>query len=175
MDIWRIKNPEIKSFTWCQNSPQIFCRLDYWFIFNNLQDWIKSTDIIPALKNRSFRNFARRGRQRAKTCERSRLLENETAFILDDTIYSQEISPLIPKWVSEGQKELSDASSVWEGTKFNIRDYAIRFSKKRARSRKDKEAQLEKEYASAKQIYEIDSCENNLNMLITAREKIISF
>ena len=49
------------------------------------------------------------------------------------------------------------------------------FSKKRARSRKVKEAQLEKVYASAKQIYENDSCENNLNMLIMAREKPESF
>ena len=59
--------------------------------------------------------------------------------------------------------------------KFNIRDHAIQFSKKSARSRKEKEAQLEKEYVSAKQIYENDSCENNLNMLITAREKMESF
>ena len=95
--------------------------------------------------------------------------------ILEDTIYTQEISLLIPKWVSEGQKELSDARSVWEWTKFNIRDHAIRFSKKRARSRKDKEAQLEKTYGSAKQIYENDSCENSLNSLITAREKLEIF
>jgi len=39
----------------------------------------------------------------------------------------------------------------------------------------DQEAQLEKEYASAKQIYENDSCENNLNMLIKVREEIESF
>jgi len=67
---------------------------------------------------------------------------------------------------------LSDDRSDWEWTKFNIRSHAIQFSKKRARSRKDQETQLEKEYVSAKQIYENDSCENNLNMLITIREKI---
>ena len=50
--------------------------------------------------------------------------------ILDDTIYTQEISLLIPKWVSEGQKELSDARSVWEGTKCSISNHAIRFSRK---------------------------------------------
>ena len=50
VDIWHVKNPDIKSFNWCQHSPQIFCRLDYWFISNNLQDWIKSTDIIPVLR-----------------------------------------------------------------------------------------------------------------------------
>ena len=54
--------------------------------------------------------------------------------ILDDSIEIQEISLLIPKWTVEGQKELSDDRSVWEGIKFNIRDHAIQFSKKRARS-----------------------------------------
>ena len=174
VDIWRVKNPEIKSFTWCQNSPQIFCRLDYWFISNNLQDWIKSTDMVPALKTDHSAILLVVEDKELKHAKGQGFWKMNCA-ILDDTIYTQEISLLISKWVSDGQKELSDARSVWEWTKFNIRDHAIRFSKKRARSRKDKEAQLEKEYASAKQIYEIDSCENNLNMLITAREKIESF
>ena len=95
--------------------------------------------------------------------------------ILGDSLYIEEISNLLPKWVDEGQKELSDDRSVWEWTKFDIRNHAIQFPKKAARSRKDQEAQLEKKYASAKQIFENDSCENNLNMLITAREKIESF
>ena len=38
IDIWRVKNPGVKSFTWSQKSPRIFCRLDYWLISNNLQD-----------------------------------------------------------------------------------------------------------------------------------------
>ena len=61
------------------------------------------------------------------------------------------------------------------GASGNGQNLTIQFSKKRARNKKDLEAQLEKEYASAKQIYENDSCENNLNMLIMVREKIESF
>ena len=36
----------MKSFTWSQKSPKIFCRLGYWLISNNLQDLVISTDII---------------------------------------------------------------------------------------------------------------------------------
>ena len=50
VDIWHIKNPVTRSFTWSQNSPNIFCRLDYWLISNNLQDLVISTSIIPAIK-----------------------------------------------------------------------------------------------------------------------------
>ena len=50
MDIWRVKNPTTKSFTWSQNSPMILCRLNYWLISNNLQDLVTTTDITPAIK-----------------------------------------------------------------------------------------------------------------------------
>ena len=50
VDIWRIKNPQTRSYTWSQKSPQIFCRLDYWLISNNLQDFMDSAAITPALK-----------------------------------------------------------------------------------------------------------------------------
>ena len=35
VDIWRVKNPQTKSFTWSQQSPSIFCRLGFWLISNN--------------------------------------------------------------------------------------------------------------------------------------------
>ena len=51
-DVWRIKNAQsrVTSYTWSQKSTPIFCRLDYWLISNNLQDFANTTDIIPALK-----------------------------------------------------------------------------------------------------------------------------
>ena len=50
IDIWRIKHPHTSSYTWSQKSPQVFCRLDYWLLSNNLQDFVKSTDIIHVIK-----------------------------------------------------------------------------------------------------------------------------
>ena len=36
VDIWRIKNPQTRSYTWSQKSPTVLCRLDFWLISNNL-------------------------------------------------------------------------------------------------------------------------------------------
>ena len=47
VDIWRVKNPERKSFTWSQNSPMIFCRLDYWLISNTLHDLVIINNYSP--------------------------------------------------------------------------------------------------------------------------------
>ena len=49
VDIWRVKNPQTKSYTWSQKSPFMLCRLDFWLISNNLCHSVNSTDIIPAI------------------------------------------------------------------------------------------------------------------------------
>ena len=50
VDIWRIKNPETKSYTWSQKSPMVLCRMDYWLIPNNLCDCVISSGIIHAIR-----------------------------------------------------------------------------------------------------------------------------
>ena len=49
-DIWRIKNLDVKSYTWSQKSPFVFCRLDFWLTSAHLFDHINSEDICPAIK-----------------------------------------------------------------------------------------------------------------------------
>ena len=49
-DVWRIKHPNQKSFTWSQNSPFIFCRLDYWLISDSLYGIVGNVDIVSAIK-----------------------------------------------------------------------------------------------------------------------------
>ena len=50
VDVWRVKTSQSRRYTWSQKSQLIFCRLDYWLISNNLQDFVNTTDIIPAIK-----------------------------------------------------------------------------------------------------------------------------
>ena len=49
-DIWRIKNPFVKRFTWRQTKPLIQCRLDFWLTSEILHNEIESVDITPAYK-----------------------------------------------------------------------------------------------------------------------------
>ena len=51
VDIWRIRNPEKRNFTWRQNKPFIQRHLDYWLISDCLQDFIEEADIIPSIKS----------------------------------------------------------------------------------------------------------------------------
>ena len=49
-DIWRIKNPTTRSYTWSQSEPLIFSRLDYCLTSNSLSDNVSSVYIIPSIK-----------------------------------------------------------------------------------------------------------------------------
>ena len=49
IDIWRIRNPHKKRFTYRLRTPLIQRRLDYFFISNQLHESVVSIDIIPAI------------------------------------------------------------------------------------------------------------------------------
>ena len=51
-DIWRIRNPLEKSFTFRQNHSSVIlnCRLDYIFISNKLQEFSNKAITLPAYK-----------------------------------------------------------------------------------------------------------------------------
>ena len=51
VDIWRIRNPTLTRFTWCQKKPITQRRLDYWFVSDTLQDDIDSVGIKTSIKS----------------------------------------------------------------------------------------------------------------------------
>ena len=51
LDIWRLRNPLVKRFTWRQKNPIIQRRLDFWLVSNDLQEDIESVDILPSIKS----------------------------------------------------------------------------------------------------------------------------
>ena len=169
VDIWRIKNPDTKSFTWSQQSPRIFCRLDYWLVSNNLNDLVKSTDIIPAIRTDHDAISIEIGK-----------IENElkgpgywkmNCSLLTDEEYVNNVTAMIPIWTADGRKELSDNRSVWDWIKYNIRSHAIHFSRKRAKEKNEKETTLQDEFRKAKQEFEMIPSDSNASRHNEAQEK----
>jgi exodeoxyribonuclease-3 len=47
-DIWRIKNPTERKYTWISNTtPKIMCRLDFILMTDSLQGYYDKSDIVP--------------------------------------------------------------------------------------------------------------------------------
>ena len=51
IDIWRIRHPEERAFTWRNPKASISCRLDFWLISVSLQDYVENIKIVPCIKS----------------------------------------------------------------------------------------------------------------------------
>ena len=99
IDIWRIRNPTTKRFTWRQKNPLIQRRLDFWLISNSLQDEIDKADIITSVKTDHS----------AITIDINSISETNRGpsfwkfsnSLLDDESYIDLITDKIPTWLDE--------------------------------------------------------------------------
>ena len=137
-DIWRVKNPDRRRFTW--HRGETHSRLDYWFISNTLQDHIEKVDIIPALKTdhsavmTHFKSFE--SQEKGKGHWRL-----NTTFI-EEASYIQGIIEHKEEWLSE-VNTTTDPREIWEYMKYKIRQYSMSYGKQRAKDRRERENKLE--------------------------------
>ena len=173
VDVWRIKNPQSRSYTWSQKSPPIFCRLDYWLISNNLQDFVNTTDIIPAIKtdHAAIELNLTDSNQNSKGPGFWKM----NVSLLEDPNYLEELKQNIPLWKTTGSDNLSDKRCIWDWLKYNIRKHAILFSKKKAKERSAMEKNLQQVYEEATKKFEQDPSDSNLNTLNEAKEILESY
>ena len=173
VDIWRIKNPDTKSFTWSQKSPRVFCRLDYYLISNNLFDMVRSTEIIPAIRTDHDAILLEIGK--LENGQKGPGYWKLNCSLLADDAYVNSVTELLPLWAAEGRKELTNHRSVWDWIKYNIRAHAINFSKRKSKERNKKEKTLQEELSKAKEELELTLSDLNALRYLVAQEKLETF
>ena len=154
-DVWRIKHPNQKSFTWSQTSPFIFYRLDYWLISDSLHDMVGNVDIVSAIKTDHS----------AITLQLHKIEEGEkgpgfwkmNASMLNDAAYVQEVKEKILIWREEA-KEISDKRVIWDWIKYNVRLFSIDYSKRCAKANREEEEMMQKKYQDAQAQFEQNPC-----------------
>ena len=131
-DIWRIKNPKKARFTYRQKTPLIQSRLDYWTISENTADFVEDCEIItsPSPDHSAItlhiKNIPEKNRGPGLWKFNNSLLEDET--------YVKNIKHNYQAWVDEFTK-LTDKRVVWDGLKYKVRQYTIRYSKEKKGSK----------------------------------------
>ena len=147
--------------------------MDYWLISNTLYDLVKTTDIIPSIKP----DHAAISLELVNDSNeiKGHGLWKMNCSLLDDEDYVNDISEKIPIWLSEGREELSDGRNIWDWFKYNIKAHTIQHSKRRARERKEREQNLQEDYAKAKFNFETDPNYRNANTLNSAKETLELF
>ena len=152
IDIWRKRNPVLKRFTFRQIAPLVQSRLDYWFISKDLESSVGTCEIISSvapdhsgifLQLKSIRYNESYGRSYWKF-NNSLCFDKEFVQGMNEEIKSIEL-----QWLTE----FDTKSSFWDFLKMKMRNFAMKFSKKKSKERRLSIQQLE---------YEIDILEKNL-------------
>ena len=144
IDIWRLNNPELPQFTWRRCNPTITqSRLDYFLISDSLQQDISSTEIIPSIcsdHSAVTLNFdpaiAHFGPSYWKL----------NTSLLRDSVYIEELTEKLNQWL-ELYDHIEDKGLKWDLVKYEIKKFSISFSKLKAKTKRNRLEELEKEVA----------------------------
>ena len=168
VDIWRIRNPDLKKFTWSQKSPFIQRRLDYWLISDYLQDDVNNTFIKRAIKT-----------DHSAIILQLNSIENHqhgpshwrfNSSLIDDPDYIKLINESYPKWLQEFD-EVMDKRVLWDLIKYKIRQETMRYSKMVSRNRKKELNETESKLEHFENLCASDPCEENITALESVKLK----
>ena len=166
-DIWRIKNPNLRSYTWCHTGKFQFSRIDFWLSSSHFQDSIESVDIFSSI--RSDHSAISLGIS-CKPQPRGPGFWKFNTSLLQDSNYVNMIDHLFESLMLE-EKDFDNVSSFWEWTKYNIRKHTVTFSKRKSFMLRKEEIDLQNEVEKARVSFEqCPSNENKLKLLKVKRK-----
>ena len=169
VDIWRIRQPNIRRFTWWRGgTTTIFSRLDYFLISDCAQTIVESTDIVPV----TFSDHS------AVTLT---LILGKVQFgpsfwkfnssLLEDPNYIQQLNDLIDQW-SLDFMSIENKSLFWDIIKYHIRKFTIKYSKEKSKERKAAIHELEENLITVDRLCSLDPSPENVEKLGQIRAQL---
>ncbi len=174
LDIWRQMHPDTKKYTWHRN--KIFCRLDMILTSFDLTGYIENSNIIPSYKSDHSivtleldLHQERRGKG---------LWKLNTTFLND-----QDYVNLTNKCIIDSKNKYSQENPglKWELIKMEVTGSSIRFSKNKAKSKKNilealekRLHRLESERDKESDLQKLPEIEENINLVNGEIEKFVS-
>ena len=131
-DIFRVRYPKDKRFTFRQKTPLLQRRLDYMFLCNNLQEYVTSIDILPSFMSDHSPVFVKidtlGNDKRGSYC-----WQFNTSLLKDPDFVSQQNNIITTTIESFASMALADPHLKWELLKYEVRKFSIKYSKKRVK------------------------------------------
>ena len=141
IDIWRVCHPEERRFTWRKKTLFLRRRLDYFFLFNILQENIQKIDTLPGIQSDHFPVLVQLRNLYEEKHGPSYWKFNNSLF--SDTEYVEAMSSELLTILNEQHDEESDPRKLWKFIKYNVRKFSIQYS--RAKAKRERRQDSEKE------------------------------
>ena len=125
LDIWHIRNPFTKRFTYRQHNPLIQRRLDYFLISDSLQDHTKYVDINPAINTDHSAIVLKFSY--IKQTERGPSYWKFNNSLLSDNVYLNMMRGKMDEFISANHLP-DDPRSSWDFLKFKIKELTRKYS-----------------------------------------------
>ena len=133
-DLWRNLNPDKQSFTW---RTKIQCRLDYFFVSQELIQSAKKCNIVHAPESDHSAVFFVLQSDHQKQKRGPGFWKFNTALLKDEK-YISAIKLNIPIFKKK-YEETQDLGLKWDLIKMEIRGFTIQYSKRKAKKHRDEE------------------------------------
>ena len=140
LDIWRIRNPDVKRFTWRQKTPRIQCRLDYYLVSNNIAENVVKVDIKPSL--RSDHSAINLELKFLPDTPRGPGHWKFNTSLLEDPIYCNSLEQNALQWMNN-YMDIEDKNIKWELLKYEVRKFSMQYSKEKKQNSRNREAEIE--------------------------------
>jgi len=149
IDIWRVRNPYLRKYTWRQRNPLIQSRLDYWLISDKLQDIVSDCSISPAINTDHSSIYLNCKSSFSNNHGPSYWKFNDSLCVDDKFIC--ELRKKKDDWLKK-YRDILDKRILWELIKFEIRSYTQTYSKEKAKERYDCANNIEKKLKIAEDV-----------------------
>ena len=147
-DIYRIRNPQEKRFTWRSKTPFEQRRLDFFLVSDMFQDNIRTVDITPSVQSdhsaiilKLFPTLECTRNKRKFTWGRAYWKFNSS--LTKDKHFTESLKMEIQAFARESSS-LADPTMRWEYIKYKCREFSRNFSIKMSKERKARHLKLEK-------------------------------
>ena len=139
-DIVRVRNPEMKRYTWRRKTPFKQRRLDYFLVSDHLQDQIDHVDIIYSIQSDH-------STLKLKVCGAKHSLKGPSYWklnnsLLQDNAFTERFKTEIPKFFQESE-ELRNPMMRWKYLKYKVREFSKKYSVDKAKEMREKRNKLE--------------------------------
>ena len=130
-DIWRLKNPLTKRYTFRQRNPLIQSRLDYFLISHCSLDMVEETHILASFC--SDHSCISLHLSSLPKQDRGSGYWKFNASLIKDDIYVNNLNQLLEEWDNEYNYML-DKRIKWEMIKYKVRKHTIDYCKEKRRN-----------------------------------------
>ena len=133
-DVWRIRTPDSRRFTYHSKSPCLQCRLDYLFISDSIQEDVNQIYILASLNSNHspvYLTFSE-----GNETSRSPSYWKSNNSLHDDKHFVTSLTERINYTIDNELNTIEDVKIRWDILKYRIRQYSMKYSKTAAEHRR---------------------------------------